>query len=106
MDMTRKEETTVVKRAVIAAGFDQNEIRVTHGRGTAWGWLTIHAMIHRAPSCSCGTPDIYGRRETCDECKNLWGGCYKRIIEVAMQATGRRGEYDGRIGVNMGFFDK
>jgi hypothetical protein len=102
--MERKEETKLVKRAVIAAGFDQNNVTVKHGHGTAWGWLTVSADIHRAPSCSCGAPDQYGRRETCEECKTWWRSTYNRLIEVAQQTTGRHGDYDGRINVNLGFF--
>ena len=102
--MERKAETTAVKRAVIAAGFDKNNVTVKHGHGTAWGWLTVSAEIHRAPSCSCGAPDIYGRRETCEECKKTWRNIYNRITEIAMQTTDRHGEYDGRVNVNLGFF--
>ena len=36
--MTRSEETKAVKNALKAAGFDT---KVTHGKGTAWGWIDI-----------------------------------------------------------------
>ena len=105
MKTERNQETTDVKRALINAGFNANNLRVKHGTGTAWGWLNIYADIHRAPSCSCGTPDMYGRRETCEPCKELWRNVYDRMIGIAMKTTGRRGDYDGRINVHLGFFD-
>lgn len=101
--MDRTQETAIVKRALIHAGFDQNNVRVKHGKGTAWGWLSIHADIRRANECTCGEPDQYGRRETCDNCKNKWREVYNRMTAVALEVTGRRGDYDGRINVHLDF---
>ena len=103
--MTRQGEGAAVKRALIAAGFDQNNIRVKHGNGTAWGWLNIFMDIKRSNECSCGTPDQYGRRETCDNCKNKWREIDRRIIAIVMETTGRHGDYDGRIGLRLDFTD-
>jgi len=103
--MDRKQETTAVKRAIIQAGFENNNVRVTHGKGTAWGWLHIHADIHRTPSCSCGAPDEYGRRKTCEECKKFSRECYNRIEQVAIQASERSAYAAEQMGVDLGFFE-
>lgn len=105
MEMTRKQEATIVKRAVVAAGFDKNNVRVTHGHGTAWGWLTVHLDIHHRPECTCSFDGI-NPAVRAEECKKKWGEVYHRIIEITKAATGRHGDYDGRIGINMDFFDK
>lgn len=104
--MDRAQETAAVKRSLIRAGFDQNHVRVFHGKGTAYGWLKIHADIHRAPSCACGDPDQYGRREPCEPCKTAWRNIHNRIIEVALETTGRTGDYDGRIGLHLDFIEE
>ena len=103
--MDRKQETTAVKRALIQAGFDKNNVRVKHGNGTAWGWLSVHADIHHAPSCECGEPDQYGRRESCQACKDLWRKIYNRMEEVTAFAVGREGRRDNNINIHLGFFD-
>ena len=101
--MDRKLETTAVKRALIDAGFDKNEIRVTHGKGTAWGWLTVHGKIQHASDCSCVITE-HGTRETGASCSQRWHDIDRRIVEVTQAVTDRRGDYDGRIGVNLDFF--
>lgn len=101
--MDRKLETGVVKRALIQAGFDQNEIRVTHGTGTAWGWLTVQAKIYHAPVCSCKIRE-HGTRDTGAECSKKWGDLHDRLIALTQKATGRHGDYDGRICIDMDFF--
>ena len=99
--MTRQGETAAVKRALIAAGFDKNNIRVSHGNGTAWGWLKIFADIRRANDCTCGQPDQYGRREICDACRLKWREINNRMTEVTKQTTGRHGDHDGRISLQL-----
>ncbi len=101
--MDRKLETAAVKRALIDAGFDRNEIRVTHGKGTAWGWLTVHGRIQHKPDCSCVIRGL-GTRETGESCALLWHNIEHRLIEITQRVTGRHGEFDGRIGVNLDFF--
>jgi len=101
--MDRKQETAAVKRALIQAGFDKNNVRVKHGNGTAWGWLSVYADIHRSPSCSCGSPDEYGRRETCQECKDKWRKIYNRMEEVAALAVGREKQRENNINVHLEF---
>ena len=103
MIVTARNEQHRVKRAIISAGFDQNALRVTHGQGTARGLLTVHAKIHHAPVCTCVIRQC-GTRETGEECKKKWADIYNLLIDTAMRATGRHGEYDGQIGVNLDFF--
>jgi hypothetical protein len=71
---THREETKAVKDALLKAGF--TNVRIGHGRGTAWGWLEIR----------CDNKDGQSFQE-------------KRIeaIRIAKAVTGRTGEYDGEI---------
>jgi hypothetical protein len=78
----RREETTAVKRALVAAGFDNNNLRVRHGTGTAWGWLKIYVDIH-----------ILG--------PSHWDDSYNRILEVAIKASGRNEYQAKRIGIHL-----
>ena len=66
---THKEETEAVKAALKAAGINA---RVTHGKGTAWGWLEVNV----------GRGNGYLR---------------PRVIEIAQTTTGRHGHYNGDI---------
>lgn len=102
--MNRNEETTAVKRAIKAAGIGVENVRVSHGKGTAWGWLTVSGDIRHAPGCTCVIrPDA--PTERCLMCRDLWRDADRRIIAVALLTTGRRGDYDGRIGVELGFVE-
>lgn len=108
MGMDRKQETTAVKRALVSKGFENNNIRVTHGKGTAWGWLHIDAKLHHKPDCDCVEYSPVGDvpRQLGQRCQDLRRECYDRITQIAQDVTGRHGEYDGRVGVNLHFFDK
>lgn len=64
----RKQETKTVKAALIKAGVPVS--RIKHGQGTSFGWLYINVSE-------------FG-----------WVG---RATEIAQWATGRDGEYNGRI---------
>ncbi len=68
---TRAEETQAVKDALRAAGLPFR--KVGHGTGTAWSWLEIFM----------GSDSTHEQR--------------RRAIDTAMEVTGRRGDYDGRI---------
>ena len=70
---TQAEETRAVKDALKKAGLPFR--KVGHGTGTAWGWL-----------------EIYAGQET------NWETCQK-ITLVALEVTGRRGDYNGNISV-------
>jgi hypothetical protein len=101
--MERRQETTTVKQALIKAGFDKNNLTVKHGTGTAHGWIKVRAEIRRAPSCACGEPDEYGRRETCDECRNKFFEIRRRMLDVTLGVTGRQGDYAGRKMISLSF---
>ena len=75
------------------------DIRVSHGKGTARGWLDIEASIPTPSGCYCDeTPRNLGR---CQTCSNLWMENYRYIKKLAMDTPGRSGEYDGNIQVNL-----
>ena len=75
--MERALETKAVKQALIKAGFAG--ISVRHGTGTAWGWLEI------------GVNKRDGNYDRTDsEC-----------VRIAQAITGRHGDYDGNILVNI-----
>lgn len=101
----RKQETKIVKEALRAAGFGkENKIRVTHGHGTVYGWLYVSVTISHDPDCRCFIQP-WGVMETCNPCKDKWRKIHNTLIEVCMKATGRHGDYDGRIGIDLSFRD-
>jgi hypothetical protein len=63
--MDRRQETATVRRALTEAGIPV--LRIQHGTGTAWGWLTIY---------------LDGDHRPCDE-------ICKRATAIALQVTGR-----------------
>lgn len=101
--MDRKQETKIVKKALRQAGFGkENEITVKHGTGTAYGWLDIGADIAHDPDCTCYL-EPWGVRKTGPKCQTKWHEIHDTLIKVAQQATGRHGDWDGRIGIHLGF---
>ena len=73
----RLTETKNVKDALIKAGY--TGVKVGHGTGTAWGWLDIK----------------------CDEKPNQnWQAKNSDVERIAQQATGRHGDYGGRINIS------
>ena len=73
---TNREETNAVKQALLEAGY--LNVRVTHARGTAWGWLGIY----------------------CDPKPNqTWQEMRNKVLRIAKSVTGRHGEFDGEINV-------
>lgn len=101
--ISRAQETKIVKAALKAAGFDkENEIRVTHGHGTGWGWLDVSATIAHDPDCTCFIHP-WGVRKTGESCKIKWRKIHNALRDIAMRATGRHGDYDGRIGIHLNF---
>lgn len=94
--LDRKEETKIVKKALSDRGIKS---RVTHGNGTAWGWLEVyvgpnpyaHLCSHYGPVGGCSGDD-------CLACK--WYESVPLAAKtVAQQVTGRKGEYGGCINV-------
>jgi len=70
-------ETVAVKKALIQAGY--TNVRVKHGRGTAWGWLAIYADAKAGQT---------------------WQDKRIDILRITKRITGRHGEYDGEINVH------
>ena len=70
---TNAEETKAVKKALAKIG--QSKAKVTHGRGTASGWLKV--FIPKQPG------DYFAH--------------LAYFQKYLMEVTGRSGEYDGRI---------
>jgi len=84
--MERKAETKAVKNALKAIGINA---KVSHHRGTAWGWLEIN--IGDARHRNGIEPD--GHRFTLEE-----QALHEKVIKLALEVTGRsRNEYDGNI---------
>ena len=94
----KRTENMKVKRALNWTNRFQ-DIRVSHGKGTASGWLDIEAAINTPAGCYCNeVPRNLGR---CQACSTLWAENYREIKNVAQSATGREGEYDGNIQVKL-----
>ena len=75
-----REESKAVKDALIEAGF--TNVKVGHGRGTAWGWLKIHCAAKLGQSF----PRSFQENRV-------------EVIRIAKAVTGRHGDYDGEINV-------
>lgn len=84
---SHKEETKIVKKALADAGI---KARVTHGRGTAWGWL--HINIGDPKQRNGLEKTEFGHQYTEEEL-----ALHKKVLKIAKDATGRHGEYDGEI---------
>lgn len=84
---SHKEETKAVKNALANAGI---KARVTHGRGTAWGWL--HINIGDPKQRNGLKQEPFGRQYTEEELE-----LHKKVMKIAQDTTGRHGEYDGEI---------
>ncbi|MBW2560191.1 MAG: hypothetical protein JRE40_04960 [Deltaproteobacteria bacterium] len=78
--MNPREETTLVKRALLKAGFSKEGLSVSHDTGTAAHWLNI--KVGQLPGLTT--------YET-----------VAKALRIAQQATGRGGDYSGRISVHI-----
>lgn len=93
--MDRTQETKAVKGALKSAGI---KARVTHGHGTAWGWLHIYVGENPYPHLCAHSLNGGVSSEDCLAC--AWYRSVPRdALKIALEVTGRRGEYDGRINV-------
>lgn len=90
-DWTRAQETKAVKDALQAAGI--NAV-VSHGKGTAWGWLEINVGSAEQFTHTLMT---YCECDQCDEARKRIRQIARRAVAIAQQVTGRHGEYDGNI---------
>ena len=82
-----KEETKAVKKALADAGINA---KVTHGRGTAWGWL--HINIGDAKQRNGVKQESFGYQYTEEEL-----AFHRKVLKIAQETTGRHGEYEGKI---------
>ena len=94
--MNRKtEENKIVKQALADIAITAN---VGHGTGTGSGWLKIRVLNRLSVPHDrekYGWERCSGNCPACAEYRTL----YKRTIDAAVHATGRHGDYDGRINV-------
>ncbi len=89
---SHKEETKAVKKALADVGIKAS---VTHGTGTAWGWLHINLGD---PSERGGLiKDESGNRIRFSDAEIE---LHKKVLKLVQEVTGRHGEYDGEIIVN------
>ena len=93
--LERKQETRIVKAALLKAGYQ--DVSVRHGTGTAWGWLHANVSKPRPAGCSCIVhPEDYGRRDTCELCLEASRTARHEVTELILSLTDRpRGDYDG-----------
>lgn len=82
-----REETKAVKRALTDSGI---EAKVTHGRGTAWGWLHINIGDPKQRNGLKSAP--FGNQYTEEEL-----ALHRKVLKIAQEITGRHGEYEGEI---------
>ncbi len=98
--MERKEETRKVKKHLIGLGY--KNIRVGHGTGTAWSWLEVSVDIPKPDKCCC-TIEEYGVIKRCQYCGTEWQNHNHIITKSLIEFTGRHGDYDGNILVEIGW---
>ena len=85
-----KEETKAVKKALADNGINA---KVTHGRGTAWGWLHINIGDPKQRNGLKPAPFEYQYTEEELVLRN-------KVMKIAQEVTGRHGEYNGEIIIN------
>jgi len=89
--MDRKLETKIVKKALKQQGIKAS---VTHGHGTAYGWLEINIGDPADRDGLRLNEDGWSRSNTfTSEEVDL----HERIIAMVQELTGRHGDYQGNI---------
>jgi len=94
---THREETRTVKEALARAGIHAR--KVSHGRGTAWGWLEVYlgenpGGLQHEKLTDTSTPWLCrGGCPACERNREIDREVYRNIREV----TGREGEYNGKV---------
>ena len=86
---SHKEETAAVKKALADAGI---KAKVSHGRGTAWGWLHINLGDPKKRNGLKIAESGHGHEYTEEELE-----LHRKVLKIARETTGRHGEYDGEI---------
>jgi hypothetical protein len=101
----RANESKIVKEALVKSGL--SDVSVTHGHGTAWGWLHVKATVAKPSACTCHLahkePDGY-YQPLCNLCKTLLSTKEHDATELIIKTTGRyRGDYSGNTNVTIRF---
>ena len=97
---THAEETRAVKNALVDAGW--KTAKVSHGSGTAWGWLHIKVSAPKPTDCFCGQwREAQYYATPCSPCTEQYRTVLASIIAIAQRVTGRHGKYDGDINVDI-----
>ena len=87
--MERRKETSMVKKALKAAGI---KARVMHGTGTSRSWLEVNIGNPEERDGLEPHPDGWGTKYTNEEV------CLQnKTLRIVQEVTGRHGEYDGNI---------
>ena len=86
---TKLAETKAVKKALKSEGIIGASVRHEDG------WLNIEASTDKPYECFCDSLGIYDGR--CKSCSDTWSNFRYYVLAVAKQATGRDGDYNGRI---------
>jgi hypothetical protein len=103
----RKTETREVKK-FMAREYPGSNPRVSHGKGTAWGWLKISFSIPRPTNCYCNDPAWAKVREedqtiSCRNCGMESSRVYVEVGKKICEFTGRTGDYGGRVNYSIGW---
>ena len=97
----KRAENKTVKTLLTGLNVAQEEtakytdIRVSHGRGTASGWLDVEVSINTPTDCFCDE----GWNGRCSNCADKWADNYRTLKDAIKKQTGRQGQYDGNIQV-------
>lgn len=83
------DETRAVKTALANAGIPA---KVTHGRGTACGWININLGPPASRNGSEPHPSGCGTQRTPEE-----EAYQAKALEIVREVTGRTGAYNGEI---------
>ena len=75
------------------------DLRVSHGRGTASGWLEVEVSINTPTDCYCN--EVERNMGRCNKCSNKWYVNYHYLNAEVQKQTGRRGEYNGNISMSV-----
>jgi predicted SprT family Zn-dependent metalloprotease len=90
----RTEETKIIKYTLAKAGYQ--DIRVSHGTGTSWSWVTVGVSLLRPENCTCDLTDDNRYPYYCNACRSAMTGERAKVTTLVVDATGRRwGDYDG-----------
>jgi len=75
------------------------DLRVSHGRGTASGWLEVEVSINTPTDCYCD--EVERNMGRCKNCSDKWFVNYHYLNAEVQKQTGRRGEYNGNISMSI-----